>query len=341
MIGQILRKVSTGGAAVLATLFGLVLVTFLIGRVMPIDPVLALVGDKASPSVVAKVRLELGLDQPLLTQFWLYLQKLLRGDLGISTMTGQPVLSDVLKYFPATIELATIAMLIALVCGVPLGVYAANRQGSSFDNIVRIVTLAGQSTPIFVMALTGLLIFYVKLDLLPGIGRQGVDYQGFTTSRTGLILVDTLLDGQPDAFLDALRHLALPAFLLAYASFSVISRMTRAFMIEALSGEYIVAARAKGLSSAKILWGQAFPTVVGRLLSTIALTYGGLLEGAVLTETIFSWPGLGQYLTRSLLNGDLNAVLGTTTLIGGIYILLNILADVGQFLFDPRVRRTK
>ncbi|MER9714104.1 ABC transporter permease [Mesorhizobium sp. M0174] len=338
---QNLRKIAAESAAVLATLLGLVLVTFLIGRVMPVDPVLAIVGDKAPASVVAKVRLELGLDQPLLSQFGFYLERLLKGDLGVSTMTGQPVLADMLKYLPATLELATTAMIIALVVGVPLGVFAAYRQGSRFDNVVRVITLAGQSTPIFVMALVGLLIFYVKLDLVPGIGRQGLDFQGFTTSRTGLLLVDTLLDGQADAFFDALRHLALPALLLAYASMSVISRMTRAFMIEALSGEFIVTARAKGLTRSSILWGHAFPTVVGRLLSTIALTYGGLLEGAVLTETIFSWPGLGQYLTRSLLNGDLNAVLGTTTLIGVIYILLNILSDVGQYLFDPRVSRAK
>lgn len=324
-------------SGVAVTLFGLVLVTFLIGRTMPIDPVLAIVGDKAPADVVVRVRLELGLDRPLIEQFWIYLQHLVRGDLGTSIMTGQPVTADILKFFPATLELATCAMIIALVVGVPLGVLAAARQDSHFDNAVRVISLAGQSTPIFVLALICLLVFYVKLDIAPGTGQQDVMFQGMVPLRTGMMVVDAALEGQWDAFWDALAHLAMPALLLAYYSMSIITRMTRTFMLDALSGEYIIAARAKGLSGTRILWRHGFGNIAGRLVTVIALTYAGLLEGAVLTETVFSWPGIGFYLTRSLLNADMNAVLGATLVIGAIYVGLNLLADIVQRLLDPRV----
>lgn len=319
------------------TLFGLILVTFLIGRAMPIDPVMAIVGDRAPPDVVARVRLELGLDRSLVEQFWIYLQHLLQGDLGKSVMTGQPVTRDILQFFPATLELATSAMLIAAVIGVPLGVLAAARQGSLFDNIVRVISLIGQSLPVFVLALICLLVFYVKLDLAPGTGQQDVIFQGMVPTITGMVVVDAALDGQWDAFWDALAHLAMPALLLAYFSLSVIARMTRTFMLDALSGEYIITARAKGLSGPRVLWRHAFGNIAGRLMTVLALTYAGLLEGAVLTETVFSWPGLGLYLTRSLLNADMNAVLGATLVIGAIYVGLNLLADSLQRMLDPRV----
>jgi peptide/nickel transport system permease protein len=324
-------------SSVLITLFGLILVTFLIGRTMPIDPVVAILGDKAPANVVAQLRLELGLDRPLIVQFWIYLRHLAQGDLGTSVMTGQPVIRDILHFFPATLELATCAMLIAVIVGVPLGVIAAARQGSRFDNAVRVVSLAGQSTPIFVLALICLLIFYVKLDVSPGTGQQDAAFQGLVPPVTGMLVVDAAFDGQWDAFWDALAHLAMPALLLAYYTLSIITRMTRTFMLDALGGEYIIAARAMGLSGTRIIWRHAFGNVVGRLVTVIALTYGGLLEGTVLTETVFSWPGLGLYLTRSLLNADMSAVLGATLVIGTIYVGLNLLADLVYRLLDPRV----
>jgi len=323
-------------ASVLMTLFGLILVTFLIGRTMPIDPVIAILGDKAPVDVVAKLRLELGLDRPLIVQFWIYLRHLAQGDLGTSVMTGQPVVKDILHFFPATLELATSAMVVALIVGVPLGVIAAARQGSRFDSVVRVVSLAGQSTPIFVLALICLLVFYVKLDISPGTGQQDAAFQGLVPDVTGMLVVDAALDGQWDAFWDALAHLTMPALLLAYYTISIITRMTRTFMLDALGGEYIIAARAMGLSGTRILWRHAFGNVAGRLVTVIALTYGGLLEGTVLTETVFSWPGLGLYLTRSLLNADMSAVLGATLVIGAIYVCLNLLADLIYRLLDPR-----
>lgn len=322
---------------VLVTLFGLALLTFMIGRTMPIDPVVAIVGDKAPAEVVEKLRLELGLDEPLIVQFWIYLKNLLQGDLGRSVMTGQPVTVDIVQFFPSTIELATAAMVIALLVGVPLGIMAAARQDSVFDNIVRVISLLGQSLPVFVLALICLLVFYVKLGITPGTGQQDVIFQGMVPFRTGMIVLDSALDGQWDAFWDSLAHLAMPALLLAYISMSIITRMTRAFMLDALSGEYVITARAKGLSEARILWRHGLGNIAGRMVTVLAVIYAGLLEGAVLTETVFSRPGLGLYLTRSLLNADMNAVLGATLVIGVIYVCLNLLADLAQRLLDPRV----
>lgn len=319
------------------TLFGLILVTFLIGRVMPIDPVIAIAGDHAPPDVIAAVRAQLGLDRPLLVQFWIYLTNLAHGDLGRSVMTSRPVLQDIGRFFPATLELATVAILIAIVVGVPLGVIAAARQGSRFDHVVRIISLAGQSVPIFVLGLVSLLVFYAKLDLAPGTGQIDVAYEGLVPGVSGMLVVDAALAGEWEVFQDALAHLALPSLVLAYFSMAYITRMTRAFMIEALAGEYIITARAKGLSASRILWRHGFGNIAVRLVTVIALAYAGLLEGAVITETVFSWPGLGLYLTVSLLNADMNAVLGATLVVGLVYVILNLLSDLAYCVLDPRV----
>ena len=219
----------------------------------------------------------------------------------------------------------------------PLGVFAAARQGSRFDHVVRVVSLAGQSVPVFVLGLLCLLVFYVKLGIAPGTGQLDVAYEGLVPRVTGMLVVDSVIAGDWDSFWDALAHLAQPALVLAYFSMAYITRMTRAFMIESLSGEYIITARAKGLSAARILWRHAFGNIAVRLVTVLALAYAGLLEGAVITETVFSWPGLGLYLTVSLLNADMNAVLGATLVVGLIYLILNLLADVLYRLLDPRV----
>ena len=333
-----LRLAGSSLAGVLVTLFGLALVTFVIGHVMPIDPLIAIVGDHAPPDVVERTRVELGLDRPVPVQFAIYLWRLLHGDLGRSVMTTHPVASDIAAYFPATLELATAAMIVALAIGIPLGVFAAARQGSALDHVVRVTSLVGQSVPVFVLALICLLIFYAKLGIAPGTGQQGVLYEGLTPPVTGMVAVDAALSGDWDATRDALAHLAMPALILAFFVMGTITRMTRAFMLDALQGEYIVTARAKGLSAARIIWRHAFANIAVALVTVLALAYAGLLEGSVLTETIFSWPGLGQYLTISLLNADMNAVLGATLVVGAVYVGLNLLADLSYRLFDPRVR---
>jgi peptide/nickel transport system permease protein len=198
--------------------------------------------------------------------------------------------------------------------------------------------LTGQSVPIFLLGLLSLLIFYASLGWAPGTGRQDVMFEGDVPVVTGLLTIDALLAGNWDALHDALAHLVLPAAVLAYFSMAYITRMTRAFMLDALGGEYIVTARAKGLSGMRVVWRHAFGNIAVRLITVLALTYAGLLEGAVVTETVFSWPGLGQYLTVSLLSADMNAVLGATLVIGVTYLALNLFADVLYRLLDPRAR---
>ncbi|TIX86845.1 ABC transporter permease [Rhizobium sp. P44RR-XXIV] len=333
-----LKSFSAILSSIVLTLLGLTVVTFLIGRVMPVDPVIAAVGDNAPEAVVIRVRAEMGLDQPLPVQFLHYLDQLLHGDLGMSVLTKNPVSQDIARFFPATFELATAALILAAIIGIPLGVWAAVRQGTITDQAIRVVCLAGHSIPVFMLSLISLLIFYSALGIAPGPGRQDIIYDGMITPVTGLLSVDTLLAGDLDAFWDALAHMAQPVCILAYFSMAYIARMTRAFMIDALKGEFVITARAKGLSLSRVIWGHAFPTVAVQLVTVLALTYAGLLEGAVVTETVFSWPGIGQYLTASLMNGDMNPVIGTTLLIGIIYVGLNLVADLLYRLLDPRVR---
>ncbi|WP_313389295.1 ABC transporter permease, partial [Rhodospirillum rubrum] len=319
------------------TLLGLLLVTFLIGRLTPIDPLLALLGDRASAATYAAARQRLGLDLPLWRQFAVYAGEILRGNLGRSTLTGQPVLADIAQFFPATFELASLAIFFGVVFGVPGGVVAATHKGAWPDHVLRLVTLVGYSVPIFWLGIVGLVVFYAKLDWVAGPGRIDILYQDIP-AVTGLMLVDTVLARSPEAFLDALRHLILPAAILGYYAAAVIARMTRAAMLAELSQDYILTARVKGLGRRRVIWGHAFPNALVPIITIITLSYASLLEGAVLTETIFAWPGLGLYITQSLFNADLTAVLGGTLVVGVLFIGLNLLADLFSILADPRVR---
>ena len=318
------------------TFLGLLLVTFIIGRVVPIDPVLAAVGDRAPPDVYERVRIELGLHLPLWQQFLHYVGGVLQGDFGTSVLTARPVLEDIIRVFPATLELATIATLIGVLFGVPLGVLAATRQGRFVDHLVRVVGLIGYSVPIFWLGLVGLLVFYAKLDWVAGPGRLDVYYEGLVPTVTGVILIDALIAGDLGIFVNAFWHLVLPASILGYFSLAYIARMTRSFMIEQLQQEYVTTARVKGLSEARVVWRHALGNTAVPLITVIALSYANLLEGSVLTETVFAWPGLGLYITNSLLSADMNAVLGGTVVVGTVFIGLNLLSDLLYRLLDPR-----
>jgi len=320
------------------TYLGLLAVTFFIGRVIPVDPVLAIVGDRAPEHVVARVREELGLNKPLYEQFGIYIQKVAHGDFGTSVLTANPVLQDIARTFPATLELATLGILIGVLVGVPLGVWAAVRRGGLVDQVVRVMGLIGYSVPIFWLGLMALVLFYARLGWVSGPGRIDVVYQYTLQPVTGLLLVDAALGGEWEAFRNALSHLILPASLLGYFSLAYISRMTRSFMLNELSQEYVVAARAKGLSETRIIWRHALRNAMVPLVTVIALSYAGLLEGSVLTETVFAWPGLGLYLTNSLQNADMNAVLGATIVVGSVFIGLNLVSDLLYQLMDPRTR---
>ena len=321
------------------TYLGLLAVTFFIGRIIPIDPVLAVLGDRAPAAVVERTRREMGLDLPLIQQFYLYIKGALSGDFGNSVLTTNPVMTDIKRAFPATIELATLGTLIGTIIGVPLGVLAAVKRGSFIDQLVRVIGLLGYSIPIFWLGLLGLLLFYAKLRWVAFPGRIDITYEYTFTPITGFYLIDALWQRQWDVFRDLFRHIILPASLLGYFSLAYISRMTRSFMLNELSQEYVVAARAKGLSESRIIWRHALRNAAVPLVTVIALSYAGLLEGSVLTETVFSWPGLGLYITNSLQNADMNAVLGGTIVIGSVFIAINLLSDILYRTLDPRTRR--
>jgi peptide/nickel transport system permease protein len=323
---------------VITTYLGLLAVTFFIGRVIPIDPVLAIVGDRAPAHVVERTREEMGLNRPYIEQFVLYVKNALQGEFGRSVLTTNPVMTDIRRVFPATIELATLGTLIGAALGIPLGVLAAVRRGSLVDQIVRIIGLIGYSVPIFWLGLLALLVFYARLGWTAGPGRIDVVYEYTFTPVTGFYLLDAIIQRDWAAFGDIFAHIILPASLLGYFSLAYISRMTRSFMLNELQQEYIVAARAKGLSESRIIWGHALRNAAVPLVTVIALSYAGLLEGSVLTETVFSWPGLGLYITNSLQNADMNAVLGGTIVIGSVFIGINLLSDLLYRLLDPRTR---
>lgn len=323
-----------------ATLLGLTAVTFSIGRFIPIDPVLAIVGDHAAKSTYDRVRLEIGLDRSVPEQYLLYLKKVLAGDFGHSVMTSNPVLSDLAHFFPATLELATIATILGVAIGVPAGIAAAAMKGRWPDHLVRFLGLFGYSMPIFWLGLVGLWLFYAKLGWVGGPGRLDVGYDDVVGTHTGVILIDSAIERSWDVFADALTHLVLPASLLAYISLAYVARMTRSFMIEQLSQEYVVAARIKGCSYWRAVWRHAFPNILVPLITVIGLSYASLLEGAVLTETVFAWPGLGLYITRSLFNADMNAVLGGTLVVGAVFIGINGVSDLLYQIVDPRLRAT-
>jgi peptide/nickel transport system permease protein len=333
-----LRRAVHRLGTVALTLFGLLTLTFIIGRVMPIDPVLAVVGPDADSSTYDQVYRQMGFDRSLWVQFGYYLRDLSQGDFGNALLTGRPVLDDILRTFPATIELATVAIIFGIGVGVPMGVYAATQRGRLADHVIRVISLFGYSTPVFWVGMIGLIIFYGWLNWVGGAGRVDLAYDGLVTPVTGMLLIDSALAGDWEVFRSAFKHIILPAFILGLNSVSFIGRMTRSFMLTQLSQEYILTARVKGLPERVVIWRHAFRNILVQLLTIVALAYGSLLEGAVLIETVFAWPGFGQYLTSSLLLGDMNAVMASVLLIGLIFVLLNLLTDVLYQVFDPRTR---
>ena len=335
-------QIGLGLLTLAITLLGLLLVTFLIGRVVPIDPVLSIVGERATEAQMQAVRDKLGLDLPMWQQFLIYVRDAVQGDLGRSIRTGQDIASEIARYFPATLELATLGTIFGTLVGVPAGVLAATRPGSIADQIVRVVGLMGYSMPVFWLGLIGLLVFYGQLDWVAGPGRLDPTYDmmmEFTLKPyTGMILIDSALNGAWDVFANALSHIILPAGLLGYVSMAYISRMTRSFMMNELGQEYITTARVKGMPESRVIWVHAMKNVLVPLITVIALSYAYLLEGSVLTETIFAWPGLGSYITDALFAADMPAVLGGTVVVGVAFVTLNMASDLLYRLVDPRAR---
>ncbi len=320
------------------TFLGLLAITFVIGRVVPIDPVLAVVGDRASAETYAQVRADMGLEDPLPLKFARYVLSVVQGDLGQSVSTGRAVAQDLARVFPATLEMATLGILIGVALGVPMGVFAAARQGSWIDQVIRVIGLAGYAIPAFWLGLVGLVIFYAHLRWVGGPGRIDLFLDGVVPVRTGLLLVDSAIARDWASFASAFSHIVLPATILGFFALAYIARMTRSFMLEQLSQEYIVTARVKGVPERLILWRHAFRPIRVQLITVIGLSYAGLLEGSVMIETVFSWPGIGNYLTTALLNADMNAVLGATLVIGAVFVGINKGSDALYRVLDPRAR---
>lgn len=331
-------QIATGLLSLAVTLLGLLAFTFILSHLSPVDPVLQIVGDHASESTYAQTRQELGLDRPLPMQFWYYLSHLAQGDLGISRLTNQPVASDLLRTFPATFELSTCAMFFGASFGILLALLAAWKPGSLVDSLARFISLLGYSVPVFWLGLLGLLLFYAVLHWSAGPGRLDDIWIYTLEPKTGLVLVDSWLSGDPEMFRNAIAHLWLPVVVLGLLSMAAITRLLRAALLEESSKEYVTLARAKGTGRGRILLLHVLPNVRGTLITVLALSYTSLLEGSVLTETVFAWPGVGRYMTNALFAADTPAILGSTLLIGSCFISLNALADALTWLTDARTR---
>jgi len=328
------------GMAVMALLA--TLVVFLIANQVPGDPVLAQLGDLAAsdPNMVARYRARWGLDRPLWEQYWIFLRGIFNGDLGISISTQRPVLDDIRQYAPATVELATISFLLSLIVGIPLGVLAAIRRDTWIDNLARFISLAGVSSPTFWLAFIMLALFYGGLQIAPGPGR--IDLSVMTPpSVTGLYLIDAAIAGDWEAWRNAAAHLILPSIVLASGTLGLITRTTRASMLEAMTQDYVRVARAKGLRERKIVLGHLLPNALIPVVTLGGLAYAVLLTGAVMTETIFSWPGLGRYTFRSAVALDFPGIMGITLVVAVVYLVINLLTDLSYALLDPRVARER
>ena len=315
---------------------GVSIITFVLSQLVPVDPAASALGANAREEQIQAFRKQYGLDRPPLEQYFSYMQRLLRGDLGLSIRTRRPISDDLRDFLPATLDLSLAAMLVTLLMGISLGIVAAVRRNTWLDGLTRIFALLGGSLPIFFVGLLALAIFYSKLRWLPGPGR--LDATLTPPSRvTGLFLVDSLLIGDMALFRNALAHLILPAVTLGYYSTAVVLRMTRSAMLEVLSQDYIRTARAKGLQDRVVLLSHALKNAMIPILTTLGIVFGSLLSGAVLTETVFGWPGLGRYATASAVSLDFPAVMGVTLVAAILYPVINTLVDIGYHMLDPRV----
>ena len=316
------------------------LVIFVVAHFVPANPVLAQLGDRASanPEIVASFEKRWGLDKPLWQQYLIFLDGLVHGDFGVSIATRRPVMEDIKQYLPATIELASMAALITVIVGIPLGVLAAVMRDSWLDHLARLVSLIGVSAPTFWLAFIVLAIFYGGLQIAPSPGRLDIGTNP-PPHVTGMILVDSLLAHDPETFKSGLSHIFLPAAVLAASTIGLITRTTRASMLESLSQDYIRIARAKGLFERAVIVGHALPNSLIPVVTLGGLAYAELLSGTVMTETIFSWPGLGRYSFQSALALDFPAILAVTFLVALIYLGVNLIVDLTYAFLDPRAVR--
>ncbi len=317
------------------TLLGLLAVTFVISHVIPADPVALLAGETATPAQVAALRHQLGYDRPLVVQFVDYVARLARGDMGTSLYTTRSIADDLAQRLPATIELTLVAMVMSVVVGIPLGVVSALWRNSFLDHAMRVLTVSGLAIASFWLGIMLQLLFAMRLGWTPLNGRlQGFPPRGVT----GLFLVDAVLAWDWPAFATALRYLALPAVTLAFPALATLVRFTRAGVLDVMQSNFVLYERAMGLPSSVIVWKYILRNALTSTVTQIGLLFGILLAGAVVTETVFDWPGIGTYAVNSIIRSDYNAVMGFTVWAGVIFIVVNVLVDVAQTFIDPRER---
>ena len=324
---------------IIPVLVGITLIAFVVSHAVPADPIVSNLGQRAQddPSIVGRYRHQWGLDRPLPVQYFIYIWNILHGDLGVSITTRRAVTTDLRQYFPATLELSTAATLFSVIVGVPLGVLAAVRRNRPADHISRVISLIGISTPVFWLGLVALIIFYYHLGWFPGSGQIDV---GIRTPRTitGMLVVDSLIAGDWKALGNALWHLVLPAVVLGSYTMGIVTRMTRGSMLEVMAQDYIRTARAKGLRAATVVFRHGLRNAIMPTLTLVGLAYGSLLSGAVLTETIFSWPGIGRYATTTAGTLDFPAIMGVALLTALVFVILNLIVDVLYGVLNPQIR---
>jgi dipeptide transport system permease protein len=335
-----LRFLLTRASLIIPTFFGVTLLTFALIRLAPGDPVLIMAGERGiDPVRYQQLRKEMGLDEPLLVQYGIYIADVMRGDLGRSIVSREPVLREFLALFPATIELSVMAMLFAVLLGLPAGIIASIGRGSAFDHLVMGVSLTGYSMPIFWWGLLLILFFSVGLGWTPVSGRIAVLY--FIEPVTGFLLIDSLIAGDRGAFGSALRHLILPAVALGTIPLAVIARITRSSMLEVLNEDFIRTARAKGLSPFRVIGLHALRNALVPVVTVIGLQVGTLLAGAILTETIFSWPGIGKWLIESIRRRDYPVLQGGILLVASLVMLVNLTVDLLYGIINPRIHHAR
>ena len=320
-------------------LFGVATLVFILTKMIPGDPTVANLSQRAlnDPQVVAAYRAKYGLDQPVFVQYILYIKNLLHLDLGTSIRTNKPVLDELARCYPATIELAFFAIILAAVLGILFGVISAMKRNSILDQAVRALSVTGVSIPSFWFALLVLYFFYYKLHIFPGPGRLSNSFSAPATV-TGMYVIDSLIEGNPAKALDALQHLILPGLVLAAFTMGLITRTTRSNLLDVMSTDYIRTARAKGLSRVGLIVRHALGNALIPVLTVIGLGLGNLLGGMVLVETIFNWPGVGQFAYESVLSVDYPSIIGVALLIALNYMVINTVVDILYGVIDPRVR---
>lgn len=335
----VLRIAAKRTVTSILVLLGVSILIFGIARVIPGDPARVALGPNATPQAVENLRAELLLDEPITTQYAHFLGNLLRGDLGQSLYTNRPVTTDIAEFLPATLELILVAAVMMIGLGLPLGILAARFRGRWPDHAIRVFSLLGVSAPSFVWAVGLMLIFSFYLGWLPIAGRIDDSYD--IVRVTGFLTIDTLLAGQVDAFADALAHLALPAFALAFSGIGQAARLTRANMIETYDTPYIEMAQAYGFPEGRIARRYAFRPSLIPSMTIIGLDLAALLGNAFLVEAVFGWPGLSRYGVQVILRKDLNAIVGTVLIISAVFIIVNIIVDILTVLLNPRIRHAE